>query len=447
MQVDNINVNNNTITTTNTNGNLILSANGTGIISIPSNDVSITQNLTVVGTTTLANTEITGTLTHVGDVNQTGNITVTGNVVITGDLTTDNIAQFEDVKIDGNQITTTIGNNDLQLLANGTGRIYIPNNDVTVSQNLTVLGTIGTSTLNNTGRITSDEFFDGDIKISGNTIETTLLNSNLNLIANGTGVIRIEEFDFSSNVISSNSTNDIVLQPGTGKTVTINSNQSIIIPVGASGDRPSPASAGMIKFHTTLSRYEGYDGTDWIRLDSRVTDLDENTYITAELTPGANDNTIRFYNNSGLTADLNSTRLNVPRIEIDNIAIDNNTISAITTNTDLVFNASGTGSVKLANFTIKDNTITNSVANSITTITQTGNGYFKISGTNGFVVPTGISTERPAYAVLGMTRYNSEVKQLEIFNGATWESAAGSSGAINAVTAADIAITYALLLG
>jgi hypothetical protein len=203
----------------------------------------------------------------------------------------------------------------------------------------------------------------------------------------------------------------------------------------------------MIRFNTTLSRYEGYDGTDWIRLDSRVTDLDENTYITAELTPGANDNTIRFYNNGGLTADLNSTRLNVPRIEIDNIAIDNNTISAITTNTDLVFNASGTGSVKLANFTIKDNTITNSVANSITTITQTGNGYFKISGTNGFVVPTGISTERPAYAVLGMTRYNSEVKQLEIFNGSTWESAAGSSGAINAVTAADIAITYALLLG
>ena len=237
------------------------------------------------------------------------------------------------------------------------------------------------------------------------------------------------------------------MQPGTGKTLTITSTQSMIVPIGTTGERPSPATAGMIRYNTSLSRYEGYDGADWIRLDSRVVDLDENTYITAELTPGANDNTIRFYNDGSLTADLTSTRLQAPRIEVDNIAIDNNTISSVTTNTDLIFNATGTGSVKLANFAFKDNVITNTVTDSITTITQTGNGYFKIAGTNGFVVPTGNSIQRPAYAVLGMTRYNSEVKQLEIFNGTSWESAAGSSGAINAATATDLAIEVVLMLG
>jgi hypothetical protein len=333
------------------------------------------------------------------------------------------------------------------LVANGTGRIYIPNNDVQVDQNLTVIGTTTTQAINSSARISANQFFTGDILIDDNFIETTLTNSNLNLQANGTGVIRIEEFDFSSNVISSNSTSDIVVQPGTGKTLTISSTQSIIVPIGTTGERPSPATAGMIRYNTSLSRYEGYDGADWIRLDSRVVDLDENTYITAELTPGANDNTIRFYNDGSLTADLTSTRLQVPRVEVDNIVIDNNTISSVTTNTDLIFNATGTGSVKLANFAFKDNVITNTVTDSITTITQTGNGYFKIAGTNGFVVPTGNSTQRPAYAVLGMTRYNSEVKQLEIFNGTTWESAAGSSGAINAATATDLAIQVVLMLG
>lgn len=452
LHVDNINVNNNVITTVTGNANLELRAAGTGEVYVPSNNVQIDNNLTVNGTTNLSNTNIgtvgtPATVTHIGDLNQTGNVVQTGDYHATGTLTVDNVAQFEDVKIDNNTISTTVTNNDLQLVANGTGRIYIPNNDVQVNQNLTVIGTTTTQAINSSARISANQFFTGDILIDDNFIETTLTNSNLNLQANGTGVIRIEEFDFSSNVISSNSTSDIVVQPGTGKTLTISSTQSIIVPIGTTGERPSPATAGMIRYNTSLARYEGYDGADWIRLDSRVVDLDENTYITAELTPGANDNTIRFYNDGSLTADLTSTRLQVPRVEVDNIVIDNNTISSVTTNTDLIFNATGTGSVKLANFAFKDNVITNTVTDSITTITQTGNGYFKIAGTNGFVVPTGNSTQRPAYAVLGMTRYNSEVKQLEIFNGTTWESAAGSSGAINAATATDLAIQVVLMLG
>jgi len=49
--------------------------------------------------------------------------------------------------------------------------------------------------------------------------------------------------------------------------------------------------------------------------------------------------------------------------------------------------------------------------------------------------------------VVGMTRYNSELKQLEVYNGLSWDSAAGAGGGINAATAEDIAITYALILG
>jgi hypothetical protein len=446
LHVDAININGNTISTTTTNTNLILTANGSGIISIPSNNVEITNTLTVNGLTTLANTTIVGTITHTGAVNQTGNVVITGNTGITGNLTVGDYAQFTNVRIETNVVSTTIADSDLTLVANGTGRVYVPSNDVQLDQNLTVVGTTATATINNTGTITSDNFFDGNIKISGNIIETTLANTDLNLVANGVGVINIEQFKFSSNIISSSTASDIVIQPGTGKVVSINSTQSIVIPVGTTGQRPTGV-AGMMRFNTSLSRYEGFDGADWIRLDSRVTDLDENTYITAELTPGANDNIIRFYNNAVLTATLDSTKLTVPRVEVDNIIIDGDTISSSALNTNLNFVATGTGSVVIENFAFKDNTITNTVSGSITTIAHTGTGYFKIDGTNGFVIPTGISSERPAYAVLGMTRYNSEVKQLEIFNGVSWDSAAGAGGGINAATAEDIAITYALILG
>jgi hypothetical protein len=445
--IDQITINNNTVVANFEDTDLVLAANGTGQVIVSGSDLLVNQNFTVEGTTNLANTNIVGDVEVVGDINQIGNTTVTGSVEIDTNLTVGAIAQFQDIKIDANEITTTVANSNLRLIANGTGKVYVPSNNVLINQNLTVDGTTTTSTINNTGRITSDEFFNGNILINNNVIETTVANSDLELIANGSGVIRIEQFDFSTNIIASNSVNDIIIQPGTGKSVVIDSDQSVIIPVGTTAERPLVATAGMIRFNTTLSRYEGYDGADWIRLDSRLTDLDENTYITAELTPGANDDTIRFYNNDNLTANLTATRLQTGRVEVDNILIDGNTITPLTTNTDLAFNASGSGSIKLANFAIKDNTITNTVANSVTTITQTGTGYFKIQGSNGFVVPTGDSTQRPTYAVLGMTRYNSQVKQLEIFNGISWDSAAGAGGGINGATAEDIAVTYALILG
>jgi hypothetical protein len=321
----------------------------------------------------------------------------------------------------------------------------MPYNDVSLGQNLTVGGNISSTNALSSNRVTAEEFFTGDILVKDNYIATTVSNSNLELRANGTGFIVLEEFNVNANVISSNSSNDIVLTPGTGKVVSVSSNQSLIIPVGNTAERPT-AESGMIRFNSQMGRYEGYDGVNWIKL-SGVGDLDETTYITAELTPGANDDTIRFYNNNALTADLTSARLQAPRIEVDNLIIDGNTISS-TTDTDIIFNATGAGSIRLANFAIKDNTITNTVSDAVTTITQTGTGYFKIAGTNGFVVPTGISSERPtAYAVVGMTRYNSELKQLEIYNGVSWDSAAGAGGGINATTAEDIAITYALILG
>lgn len=448
-----INIDDNIIKTTLTNSNLVLQANGTGIVSIPNNNVQLDKNLTVAGTTTLSTTNIgtalvPATVTHVGAYTHTGDTQQTGNFTLNGVLTVNNAAQFEDIKIDNNVITTTIGNNDLELAAAGTGRIYVPQNDVRIAQNLTVVGTTTSATINNSGTITSGTFSTGNINITGNTVSTTVTNSNLQLQANGTGLIELEQLQVQENEIRTGTNADIILAPhGTG-IVSINSNQSVKIPVGTTLERPNPAVAGMVRFNTTLNRYEGFDGTNWIRLDG-LYDLDENTYVTAELTPGANDNTFRFVTNGVQIADLNSTRLNAVQLQVDSINIDSNVISTTTTNTDISFQTTGTGAVKIENFSIVNNVITNTVSNSNTLIEQTGTGYFKIGDTTGFVIPAGTNEQRPTLAntELGMMRFNTTDLRVEIWDGIQWISAAGSQGAITVADAEDISILSVLMLG
>ena len=446
VTTDAIDINDNRIRTINSNSDLELEAAGTGRIYVPNNDVQIDQNLTVNTTTDLKNTNIVGTVNHTGTYNQTGNRNQTGNLTVTGNITVTEELQFEDIRISGNVLTTTIGNNDLRLEAAGTGRIYVPSDNVQIDQNLTVTGLTSTTNINNSNTVTSATFRTSDIRINGNRIETTLSNSNLELRANGTGYIVLEQFDVQENEIRSNSNNDITLTPNGTGIVSINSTQSLKLPVGITSERPLIPQVGMVRFNSELNRYEGYSASGWIKLEG-VGDQDENTYITAELTPGANDNTIRFYTNGSLVADLNSTRLNTVRVDVDDIRIDGNTISTTTANTNLVFQPNGTGSLVIGNFTIRSNTITNTVVDSITTFNQIGDGYFKIAGANGFVIPSGTDLQRPGLVDTGLMRFNTTDSRVEVYDGVQWVSAAGSSGGISVVDAEDLSIRNALIFG
>jgi hypothetical protein len=255
-----------------------------------------------------------------------------------------------------------------------------------------------------------------------------------------TGNLRI-----SGNTISS-TTGDIILDAASG-TVRINATGAFNLPTGTTAERPGTPALGMVRYNTDTNLFEGYDG-NWIALNG-VYDLDLNTYITAELTPGANDNTIRFYADGALVADLNTSRFRSNRIEVDDIAIDGNVISTITANQNLVLNANGVGSVVIDELSFKDSSITNTATNGITYFRNSGSGYFKIDGTGGFVVPVGLDTQRPIppYREIGMVRYNTDQAYLEIWDGSSWVSVAGSSGAITFNAAENLAIEYILTLG
>jgi len=439
--IDGIRITQNYITTTDSNADLDLRANGTGNVVIPSNDVQIDQDLTVDGTATLANTNITGTITLVGDFTQTGDTTVTGDVDVAQDMTVGAAAQFEEILIDDNYITTTSSNADLELRANGTGQILIPNNNVTINNDLTVNGFTSTQDITSTGLITADSFTNTNILIDDNLITTTISNSDLELRASGTGSIVIDEFSINDSTITT--TGDMVITPGSGN-VNINGTGSLKIPVGNTAQRPSPTS-GQIRFNSEKGEFEGYNGTYWIRLDG-LQDLDGDTRITPELTPGANDATIRFYVEDTVVADINKNRFNSNRITVDDIEIDGNVISSITTNTDLEFTANGTGLVKFENLGFTDSTIRNTVNDAVTVFENTGDGYVKFDGSTGIVIPVGGNATRPT-GVTGMIRFNTDDSRVELYDGTSWVSVAGASGGISFAQAEEIAIEKVLIFG
>ena len=76
-------------------------------------------------------------------------------------------------------------------------------------------------------------------------------------------------------------------------TVEINSNTALTIPVGTTLERPTPQ-VGMIRYNVTDNTFEGYDGIVWSGLGG-VIDADQDTYISAENSSGADNDELKFY--------------------------------------------------------------------------------------------------------------------------------------------------------
>ena len=442
-------IDDNFITTTTSNSDLELRANGTGSVVVQ-DDLDATQDLTVSGTTTLNDTVgITGTVTHVGNTVQTGTYTQTGTTDITGGLTVTGDADFEGISISGNTISSTQSNADLEIKTSGTGDILFPNNDLQVTNDFVVGGTLTIGNLTASGTIEAQKFSTGDICIDDNFITTTLSNSNLELRTAGTGSVTIDNFSISGSTLDNSGS--LLVDAATGYTIFLGTG-AINIPVGSTLQRPfigTPSLAtGFIRYNNDTNRFEGYNGTNWIILQG-VEDLDGDTKVTAELVEGQNDNKIRFYTQNNVRADIDSNRFYADRFEVDDVQIEQNTISTVTTDQDLVLSAAGTGRVQIENFAFDGNRIINTVSNSITQFENTNNGYVKFAGTGGLVIPSGTSAERPAvaYREIGMTRFNTEDDRVEIFDGINWASSAGAGSGINPADAADLAIETVLYLG
>jgi hypothetical protein len=303
---------------------------------------------------------------------------------------------------------------------------------------LDVVGTSRTTNLEVTG------FFDiGNFTISGNTINSD--QKTINFVASGGEAtvyhsrLIVNDIELNGNVISTaGATNaDIELRPnGTGKT-TIFSDSRITGNLDVTGNITA---TGNITIDGNL-----------IIGDSLSDTITINASIASDLIPETNNTydigSSSFRWRNLYAGSVNADTINLNTFNIGNMIFANNQISS-NPGYDLVLDASGTGVVRIGNFAILDNIITNTVNNSITTIKQSGSGFFKIEGTNAFIPPKGNSSQRPtAYAIEGMMRYNTDSRALELWDGSTWASPAGTIGAVSEGTANDIAIRFALTIG
>jgi len=376
-----------------------------------------------------------------GEIRSIASASVYGNIGAYGDgagvlmyLISQNFAYIGNGKADDNDATTVIQSNEVVEL----NRAKIRYSSVDHKGDFRVGDLFYVN--QETGEVT---FTSSDLNIETSTgISITTNSSTTNITGEfiDTGNLRL-----SDNTVSSVS-GDIILDADSG-TIRINATGALNLPNGTTAQRPGSPELGMIRYNTDTNLFEGYDG-NWAALNG-VYDLDLDTYITAELTPGANDGVIRFYIQGEEKLSIDANKLETLRIEVDDISIDGNAIRTETTNTDLILSANGSGAVVIDEIAIKDSTITNRTVDGILFFQQEGAGYFKIAGSNGFVVPVGTSVQRPAaaYREVGMTRFNTEQGYLEIWDGTSWVSVAGATGSITFAAAESLAIEYVLTLG
>ena len=441
----NIEINENYITTKTSNSNLEFRAKGNVVVQ---ENIVAEQNLTVNGDTTLLNTTINGTLTHVGNRIQTENYTTT-NLIVTQDLDVGASTQFEEILIDGNVITTTTSDTDLELRASGTGQIIF-NESVNVSKDLTV-NELTTQNISVSGTIAIEDFeASNNLTFYDNVITTTESNSNLELRHAGNGSVFLENIDVNNATLQTigDSSYDEDINITTNNLV-INTNAALQLPKGPVDDT---ATLGDIRFNTDDNVFEGITQSQAKVTFNGVFSDDRQTSVTADL----NSNNIRMTVNgssddsSAVEVGITGQALTANALQIGDVFINNNAVITNQSNADLELRANGTGDLDFGDIKFKGNLIKDS-GNSVV-VKQTGFGTTKFGGSVGVVIPYGTTGERPADLgqpdpQLGDSRWNTTIGILETWNGTEYVSAAGNQAAISRQEFDDLLLEFTLIFG
>lgn len=124
-----------------------------------------------------------------------------------------------------------------------------------------------------------------------------------------TDLVVNNEIRLSNNNILT-TTNDLQIEPSSGKKVKIVAPTSLVIPVGNNNEKGSPET-GSIRYNTDDTQFEGYNGVQWGGLGG-VKDIDQDTLIKAEVGPGTDEDTLFF-----ITANNEAMRLTANDLEFD----------------------------------------------------------------------------------------------------------------------------------
>jgi hypothetical protein len=229
------------------------------------NDTATTVNFAGASTTTAIGSTSSGTTTIGYDANIKHDLTVDGDVQIKGgDLTTNqttfNVINTTATTVNAFGAATTIG------IGANSGTLTIGNPTVVGTQTIQNLYNTTATTVNAFGAATT-------IGIGASTGTLTVNNS----------------------------------------ATVFNSTSNIKLPVGDIAARPGSPSAGMVRYNSEISSFEGYASGAWSSLGG-VKSVDGLTYILAETSAGASNDELEFYtatdaSNTAKQGGWNKTRL------------------------------------------------------------------------------------------------------------------------------------------
>ena len=429
----------NIITLNTDNTDLNFSASGNGRLLISASDVEVVNNFRVVGLSELDDVEITGTINHTGNIDQlTGNFNSSEFLTVTENLTVKQSVFLPSVTISSNNLNLIDLDDDFIFKAQGSGQIVAPNNDVEINYNLSVQGTVTSNGVEVDTRTTTSELFTSDILISNNSIATTKTDSDLIFEANSSGSVFVETQEIVSNRIKN--TDNIIFRAGVEKVIDIDSVGSLQIPAGNNEVRPTASRLlGDLRFNTADNTFEGFDGTT-SRGMGGVFSANRATFVKA----GKTSNVLNFVTAGTAAMEITTAGVRVNGLAVDNLLFDNSLI--LSNNTDLFLTPTGTGVNSFEQITFDANNIQNDASTAVV-IAGTGNGYLRLTGTDGFVIPYGNDSDRTLTPEVGETRYNIEREYIEVWDGTAWSNSAGVGGNVTANDMEDLSYIWNLILG
>ena len=218
--------------------------------------------------------------------------------------------------------------------------------------------------------------------------------------------------------------------------ITLSATTALTIPVGTTAQRPT-AATGQIRFNSSLTSFEGYNGTAWSSLGG-VKSVDGFTYIIAETSSGASNGELEFYTETAAgTAAAKQGGWNYTRL-LTNTPIDFAGSTSGTTRVQATAAASGILTLPAATDTLvgkaTTDTLTNktiNLANNTLTATsaqilaavsdETGSGSLVFGTSPSFT--TSVLTGSTSFNV-----FNTTATTINAFGAATAISLGASTG-------------------
>ncbi len=126
------------------------------------------------------------------------------------------------------------------------------------------------------GAVTNATLIDANISGAGTTIQNAkgLQVGNINQgvasnysIYTGAGRVSLGDTLQLRSAVTAAPTDVPLTLSATGNVTKADGTGALKVPVGNTGQRPVTASPGLIRFNTTTSHFEGYNGTDWVNMD------------------------------------------------------------------------------------------------------------------------------------------------------------------------------------